>query len=60
MGYRFSDFIGDVVKPTTEVFTSPFQSIFQTGASTISSLGQSLSLPLLIGGAAVLLIVLKK
>jgi hypothetical protein len=56
MGYRFGDFIGDVVSPITDVFTSPLKNIM----GSFSNIASSLSLPLLVGGAAVLLIVIKK
>ena len=56
MGYRFTDFLGDVVTPLQDVWLAPFRNIL----GTVSSLGSSLSMPLMIGGGVVLLIMLKK
>ena len=58
MGYRFSDFINDAVKPVTGVMNdlNPMNQIFDT----IKNLGSSLSMPLVIGGGAVLVIMLLK
>ena len=58
MGYRFSDFIDDAVKPVTGVISdlNPLNGIFDT----VKSLGSSLSMPLVIGGGAVLVIMLLK
>ena len=58
MGYRFSDFINDAVKPVVGVVNdlSPMNRIMET----ITSLGASLSMPLVIGGGAVLVILILK
>ena len=56
MVYRFGDFLDDVVSPVTDIFTSPFKNIM----SSLSGIASSMSAPLMIGGAAVLAIVLLK
>jgi hypothetical protein len=58
MGYRFSDFINDAVKPVTSTLNdlNPLNGILDT----VKSLGSSLSMPLVIGGGAVLVILLLK
>ena len=50
MGYRFSDFINDAVKPVGSALNelNPMNGIFDT----IKNLGSSLSMPLVIGGGA--------
>jgi len=56
MGYRFGDFIDDVVKPVQSVWLAPFQNLL----GGVSNIASSMSMPLMIGGAVVLLILLKK
>jgi hypothetical protein len=58
MGYRFSDFINDAVKPVTSTLNdlNPLNGILDT----VKSLGSSLSMPLVIGGGAILVIMLLK
>jgi hypothetical protein len=58
MGYRFSDFINDAVRPVADVANelNPMNKIL----ATVTSLGSSLSMPLVIGGGAVLVIMLLK
>jgi len=56
MGYRFGDFIDDVVKPVQNVWMAPFQGLL----GGVSNIASSMSAPLMIGGCAVLAIVLLK
>ena len=56
MGYRFTDFLDDVVKPVQSVWMAPFQNLL----GGVSNIASSMSAPLMIGGCAVLAIVLLK
>lgn len=58
MGYRFGDFLDDVVKPVTGIMDSmnPLNKII----AGVQNIAGSLGMPLMIGGAAVLVIVLLK
>ena len=58
MGYRFGDFINDAVRPVVDISNelNPFNKIL----TTITTLGSSLAMPLVIGGGAVLVILLLK
>ena len=58
MGYRFGDFLDDVVKPVTGIWDSlnPLNKII----AGVQNIAGSLGTPLMIGGAAVLVIVLLK
>ena len=58
MGYRFGDFLDDVVKPGVGIFNSmnPLNNLM-AGLGNIAS---SMSMPLMLGGAAVLIILVSK
>ena len=58
MGYRFGDFIDDVVAPSVGVWNSlnPLNNLM-AGLGNIAS---SMSMPLMLGGAAVLIILVSK
>ena len=59
MGYSFGDFMQDITLPE-QIFMGTVSSVAKTAGSTVQSVASSLSLPLMIGGGAILLIMLNK
>ena len=66
MGYSFGDFIGDISPVTNgvkDIISLPYQtatSIFSTLGGTLTNVTSSLSMPLMLLGGGVLLVMMNK